>query len=179
MSFALAVLLFVHPGANRLTWAAATSPFTGVCFCHPSSPPYLFGPRSLVERAWTPAATNFCRGANRSQAVVCTYRSGFMRVAVTYGSANQAVEFELLYAGPSEPHRTWNFLIALLPRQARIARCTRARNFNHSGLAHVCTYTYRFSYREGRTLHEGRSIVVAQYLHPRTGAEYGAVTPQG
>jgi hypothetical protein len=157
--------------------SAAIGPLTMVCFCHPSPPPYLFGPRSLVERAWSRDGAHNCRGQGGKEGAVCDYRSGSMHVAVTYASKNQAVKFDLFKANNSIRTRNWAFLVALLPKRARLTTCGALKNSNQGGPAKVCRYRYAFKYSERHLLHQGHTLVVAQYFHPHAGGQYGVVEP--
>jgi hypothetical protein len=152
-------------------------PLTMVCFCHPSPPPYLFGPRSLVERAWSRDGAHNCRGQGGKEGAVCDYRSGSMHVAVTYASKNQAVKFDLFKANSSISARNWAFLVALLPKRARLTTCGALKNSSQGGPAKVCRYRYAFKYSERHLLHQGHTLVVAQYFHPHAGGQYGVVEP--
>lgn len=175
------LLLSAQLVATARTTAAASAPSTMVCFCHPSPPPYLFGPRSLVERAWSREisrdGSRYCRGKGGRQGAVCVYRSGSKRIRAVYGSKNQVITFDLLRASSTIRARTWKFLVALLPRSARLLACETVKHSMQGGPAKACLYRYRFTYGEEYVLHQGRTLVVAQYLHPRAGGPYGVVAP--
>lgn len=141
---------------------------TMVCFCHPSPPPYLFGPRSLVERAWSPTKQPNCLGTGGRSGAVCEYRAGARRVAVTYGSKNQAVKFVLAITPNSMNSRNWAFLVRLLPKRAKLDNCQPAENSSHRNSGRICRYHYAFEFSDGHRTYRGHTVEVATYANAST-----------
>jgi hypothetical protein len=159
----------------------AIPPVMSVCFCHPSPPPFLFGPRSLVEREWArarlPHHDRHCIGTGGRNGATCGYRSGSLRVVVAYGSSNEAIAFRV-YAPPNRRQRhLWAFLVTLQPPGAHTMRCYPSSHFNREGSARACFYRHPYSYHTAHVLRRGDTVVVAQYLHPRGGSASGVVKP--
>jgi hypothetical protein len=159
----------------------AIPPVMSVCFCHPSPPPYLFGPRSLVERAWArarlPHHDRHCIGTGGRNGATCGYRSGTLSVVVAYGSSSEAIRFTVYVGRKASQRQLWAFLVMLHPPGAHTMRCYFAPQFRRNGPARLCLYRRAYTYYDVRVLHRGTTVAIVEYLHPRRGSATGVVTP--
>jgi hypothetical protein len=146
-----------------------------------STSPHLFGPRSSVEHSWSPdyslGGSHYCQGSGGRQGSVCEYQAGSMHIGAIYGPKNQVLTFRLFQASNAISPRNWTFLVSLLPQGARLMKCGTVQKSDQGGPAKVCLYAYHFDYNDGNLREHGTDLVVAQYLHPGSGGDFGVVEP--
>lgn len=140
-----------------LSVALCTAPMQAIA----AQPIHLGTLIGTIDRYWRPAPPSpsdpVC--IQRDPVVCDFYRHGDSHIIVGFVDS-RAVSFAIGGYRHPERRQYWNFLVSLLPRGAKRARCTTVHTpveagSSGPGRAHACLYRYR-----------GHTILVAQHVVP-------------